>query len=194
MYKKFSLAMAGMAFSLLLFVPALGADPIKIGAPYNLNGSMSSIDAPALSGLEPGSDLWIQNMEKIEEDYQKELQRIEVSETRQTILREEERLRQEEAARLRTEPAGDYAAAVPGSYDAAIALFEQVGASGESRGFEKVSGLVSGANISGSTQQAADRGEAQAIKRLESAAKQSGRGFYFLGGSKINVTEPGGYR
>jgi len=194
MYKKFNSAMAVMAFSLLLFVPAQGADKIEIGTPYNLNESMSSTDAPALSGLEPGSDLWVQNMEKIEEDYQKELQRIDESETRQTILREDERLRQEEAARFRNKPAGDSAAAVPGSYDAANALFEQVGASGESRGFEKVSGLVPGANISGSTQQAADRGEAQAIKRLERAAKQSGRGFYFLGGSKINVIEPGGYR
>ena len=50
MQKKLSLTVAGIAMSLLLVFPALGAETIKIGALYNLTGGMSSIDAPALNG------------------------------------------------------------------------------------------------------------------------------------------------
>jgi branched-chain amino acid transport system substrate-binding protein len=50
MHKKLSLSLLVVVLSLLLVVPAFGADTIKLGALYNLTGGMSSIDAPALNG------------------------------------------------------------------------------------------------------------------------------------------------
>lgn len=50
MQKKLSLTVVCVVCSLLLVLPAIGADTIKIGALYNLTGGMSSIDAPALNG------------------------------------------------------------------------------------------------------------------------------------------------
>jgi branched-chain amino acid transport system substrate-binding protein len=50
MQKKLSLSCLGILLSLLMVMPVLGADTIKIGALYNLTGGMSSIDAPALNG------------------------------------------------------------------------------------------------------------------------------------------------
>jgi len=50
MQKKLSLSCLGVLLSLLMVMPVLGADTIKIGALYNLTGGMSSIDAPALNG------------------------------------------------------------------------------------------------------------------------------------------------
>jgi hypothetical protein len=48
--KKMRLVATSIVLSLLLVLPALGAETIKIGALYNLTGGMSSIDAPALNG------------------------------------------------------------------------------------------------------------------------------------------------
>jgi branched-chain amino acid transport system substrate-binding protein len=50
MQKKLSLTVVCVVCSLLLVLPAIGAETIKIGALYNLTGGMSSIDAPALNG------------------------------------------------------------------------------------------------------------------------------------------------
>ena len=47
---KPALILLTLGICLLLAVPAMAADTIKIGALYNLTGGMSSIDAPALNG------------------------------------------------------------------------------------------------------------------------------------------------
>ncbi len=50
MRKKMCLCTVGVVLSLLMVLPAMGAETIKLGALYNLTGGMSSIDAPALNG------------------------------------------------------------------------------------------------------------------------------------------------
>ncbi|MCP4686674.1 MAG: ABC transporter substrate-binding protein [Desulfobacterales bacterium] len=50
MRKKLHLSVVVVFLSLLLALPVMGADTIKLGALYNLTGGMSSIDAPALNG------------------------------------------------------------------------------------------------------------------------------------------------
>jgi branched-chain amino acid transport system substrate-binding protein len=50
MQTKLGFTMLGLMLSVVLILPAMGADTIKIGALYNLTGGMSSIDAPALNG------------------------------------------------------------------------------------------------------------------------------------------------
>ncbi len=48
--KKWCWVVMAMFLALILVFPASAAEPIKLGALYNLTGGMSSIDAPALNG------------------------------------------------------------------------------------------------------------------------------------------------
>ncbi len=55
--KKLCTLLAVLGLVMGLALPSLAADPIKIGALYNLTGGMSSIDAPSLNGVKLKADM-----------------------------------------------------------------------------------------------------------------------------------------